>query len=125
VPPANFLGVAPAGGPVIYEKRQDMSSLAQGQTGFNVPSLFGLSVGAPFFHAGNARTLEEVFDSATFARHHQALAPGFLADPATRDAQVAQLVAYLLSIDESTALEPIPTTSAQGAPTNYDFCQPR
>jgi DNA-binding beta-propeller fold protein YncE len=125
VPPGNFLGVAPVGGPVIYEKRQDMSSLAQGQSGFNVPPLFGLSVGAPFFHAGNARTLEELFDSATFARHHQALAPGFLADPATRDAQVAQLVAYLLAIDESTTLEPIPTTNAQGAPTNYDFCQSR
>jgi len=122
-PPAyNFTGIAPVGAPSVFEYRQDMSTLAQGQTGFNVPSLFGLSVGAPYFHAGNARTLEEVFDSATFARHHQALAADFLLDPAQRDAQIAQLVAFLLSIDESTPLEPLLTTSADGTPLNHDFC---
>ncbi len=110
----NSDGIVPKGAPRVFEYRSDMSSLAQGQSGFNVPSLFGLSVGAPYFHAGNARTLEEVFDSATFARHHQALAADFLADSAQREHQIAQLVAYLLSIDETTPVEISPIA---------DFCQ--
>lgn len=110
----NFTSVAPVGAQGVPEYRQDMSSLAQGQTGFNVPSLFGLSVGAPYFHAGNARTLEEVFDAATFARHHQALAADFLSDPLQRAQQLQELVAFLLSIDETTAIAPVPDTD--------DFC---
>src|SRR5262249_31327257 len=34
--------------------------------GYNVPSLLGVSTGAPFMHAGNARTLEAML-SGTFA----------------------------------------------------------
>ncbi|HEY1534061.1 MAG TPA: hypothetical protein VGF76_08575, partial [Polyangiaceae bacterium] len=104
----NFTGVVPAGAPGVFEYRQDMTSPAQGQMGFNVPSLFGLSVGAPYFHAGNARTLEEVFDSDAFARHHQALARDFLSDPASRGMQLQELVAFLLSIDETTAILAVP-----------------
>ena len=89
----------------VREVRADMSTAAQGASGFNPPSLLGLSTGAPFFHAGNARTLEETFDVA-FDAHHSAFATNFLddsLDPTIRATQVRQLVAYLLSIDEDTA----------------------
>jgi hypothetical protein len=110
----NNTGIVPKGAPSVFEYRSDMHSLAQGQSGFNVPSLFGLSVGAPYFHAGNARTLEEVFDSPTFERHHQALSVNFLGDATLRKRQIAELVAYLLSIDETTPIETSPIV---------DFCR--
>ena len=47
--------------------------------GYNVPSLLGVATGAPFLHAGNARTLEALFDT-TFATHTRALAPNFLTE---------------------------------------------
>jgi hypothetical protein len=99
-------GVVPAGSPtVVREVRQNMMDLALGATGFNIPSLVGLATGAPYFHAGNARSLEELFDPA-FASHHQALAPGFLAvDDPDREEQIRDLVAYLLSIDDDKAHE--------------------
>ncbi len=53
----------------LLELRQDMKTGAQGAgnanaagsdltQGYNVPSLLGLQVGGPYFHAGNARTLD-------------------------------------------------------------------
>jgi hypothetical protein len=111
----NFIGVSPRGGVSVIEVRQDMKTLAVGETGFNIPSLVGLSVGAPYFHAGNARTLEEALDTA-FQKHHQALAPEFLGDSAQRQEQIAALVAYLLSIDDGT---PVPFV---GIDFNPDLC---
>jgi cytochrome c peroxidase len=104
------LSKAVPGAPQVRELRANAAP-AQGRQGMNVPSLLGMSVAAPYFHAGNARTLEEVFDSATFHEHHQALAPGFLdktADPLGYADKVRRLVAYLLSIDGATPTEPIP-----------------
>jgi hypothetical protein len=88
--------------------------------GFNPPSLLGNMVGAPYLHAGQARTLEALF-SPTFLTHAQALNAIFL-DPsdAMRDAKVSQLVQYLLSIDADTAVEPLPSAGATGG----DFCAP-
>ena len=60
------------------------------------PALLGLQVGAPFFHAGNARTLEELL-STTFAAHNGALAG--LARAFSAERRRRQLVAFLLSID--------------------------
>ena len=72
----NFVGdrLPATDAPTVLEVRQDMKTLALGATGFNIPSLVGLATGAPYFHAGNARTLEEAFDDV-FEKHHQALAP--------------------------------------------------
>jgi hypothetical protein len=117
------MGVSPAAVNVL-ELRQDMVTGAQGAggvnandftTGFNPPSLLGLQVGAPYFHAGNARSLEEVFAS-TFAGHHQsALAQVF--SPTT--AQIKQLVAFLLSIDGSTTPLTIPAVGNGGGDLCY------
>jgi cytochrome c peroxidase len=82
--------------------------------GFNPPSLLGMQVGAPYYHAGNARTLEEVF-SSLFLKHHQsAIASVF----APSEAQVKQMVAYILSIDEGSAPFAIPAKGNKGG----DLC---
>jgi hypothetical protein len=106
----------------VAEIRADMATPAQGDgtpagegRGYNVPSLLGLSTGAPYLHAGNARTLEALF-SNTFAPHHQALSANFLteSDASARADQVNAIVQYLLSIDESSAFPSLPGTGASG-----------
>jgi YVTN family beta-propeller protein len=102
----------------VQELRQDMVTaglgIAGNERGFNPPSLLGLQVGGPFFHGGNARTLEEVFN-ARFSGHHQsAIAPAFTLD-ATK---IRQLVAFLMSIDESSTPIAIPALGATGG----DLC---
>lgn len=100
-------GVAPTG-VLLREVRADMSTPAQGSTGFNPPALLGAIVGAPYFHGGNARTLEESF-SDDFAAHHGALSVNFLMT-GDRAEQVRQITAFLLSIDEDTAPVSVPTS---------------
>jgi hypothetical protein len=103
--PVGTFGVAePAVG--VAELRRDMATPAQGNEpegrGYNVPSLLAASVGAPYLHAGQVRTLEGLLD-APFAGHREALRAGFLAEGTPdRAARVAELVAYVLSIDEET-----------------------
>jgi mono/diheme cytochrome c family protein len=106
----------------IAEVRADMTTRAQGDgnpagegRGYNVPSLLGASAGAPYLHAGNARTLEALF-SDRFALHHQAVSANFLTETDTkaRDQLIGQLVQYLLSIDEQTAYPGVPGTGAAG-----------
>lgn len=109
-------GVAPSTGTAPLEVRSDMTSAAQGKDGFNVPSLFGLAVGAPYLHAGNARSLEELFDDS-FSAHHQSVDSSFLSleqDP-DRETHIRDLIWFLLSIDDLT--EPV-----GAVPANYDFC---
>ncbi len=104
----------------IAELRVDMKTPGQGNEidgkGFNPPSLLGANLGAPFLHAGNARTLEALF-SPTFKAHYTALAPNFLAD-ADPSAKVEQLVQFLLSIDEDATPVSAPAPGAEGG----DFC---
>jgi hypothetical protein len=122
-------GVSPAAVNVV-ELRQDMLTGAQGAggvnandftMGFNIPSLLGLQVGAPYFHAGNARSLEEVFTgggdiaSSIFAKHHTSPLAQVFSPTAT---DVKQLVAFLLSLDGSTAPIAIPAVSDKGG----DIC---
>lgn len=103
----DFLGITPDGAPVVHEVRRVLDNdvyvekLALGSSGFNIPSLVGLAGGGPYFHAGNARTLEELFDPA-FAGHHLALG-----GQAPTPAELLALVSYLLSIDESDASVPV------------------
>lgn len=116
--PVGTFGVSPAA-VGFSELRQDMVTPGQGNAatgrGFNPPSLLGNQVGAPFFHAGGARTLEELFDDSLFAGHHRSdVAQVF--NP-TAD-QKRQLVAYLLSIDEAETPVAIPAKGATGG----DLC---
>lgn len=121
--PVGTFGVSPIGVNAI-EVRQDMVTVSLGNEpnakGYNVPSLLGTQVGAPFFHAGNARTLEESLD-AIFVGHHGPLADvGFLTG-ASAAADREALVQYLLSIDEDAAQVALPAAAgAEGG----DFCAP-
>ncbi len=116
-------GVSPAA-VNVQEVRQDMVTGAQGQggtnandftAGFNPPSLLGLQVGAPYFHAGNARSLEELFNDALFNGHHRSAIAQIFTPTA---AQVKQLVTFLLTIDPNAAVIAIPAKSNAGG----DIC---
>jgi hypothetical protein len=93
------------------EKKAD-GTRSQGANGFNPPSLLGLRTSAPYFHNGEARTLPEAFQ-AKYARHHQSLSANFLINGGTtsqEQAQIADLVAFLETIDETTTpLAPTPS----------------
>ncbi len=104
--------VAPMG-VTVREVRQNftagmgMVTPAQGLSGFSPAGVTGMGLGAPYFHAGNARTLEELFD-VIFQAHYQAHSANFLtAMGAARDAQVRQIVAFVLSIDDDTMPVPV------------------
>ena len=79
------------------EEKRDNGTAAQGKNGYNPPSLLGLSLGAPYLHNGAAKTLDELF-SATFSKHTVAGNPNFILSDTDRTA----LIAFLLSIDETT-----------------------
>lgn len=107
----------------VAELRRDMAAKAQGDEvdgkGYNPPSLLGVQIGAPFFHAGQVRTLEGLL-SKTFAAHREALSGGFLAEGSPgREAKLNALVAFLLSIDEDAETIAIPALGPGGG----DFCK--
>lgn len=106
--------------PADGSPKQYVETPAVGATGINIPSLIGLAMGGPYFHAGNARTLEELFDDGTFARHHRntAFGSGFTA---THD-NVRALVSYLLSIDDDTLPEIVPSPTTGGLDFDPDLC---
>lgn len=83
---------------------------AQGRLGYNVPSLYGIALGAPYFHHGKVDSLEELFDDPAWAAHATAGNPVWLS--AGSAAEIAQrkvdLIAFLLSIDADTTEQPIP-----------------
>ena len=89
-------GVAPSG-VVISERREDMVTEAAGALGFNPPSLLSASAGAPYLHAGQARTLEEVFTA--YPNHCRA----FSANCTLAGADLSNMVAFLQSIDDDKA----------------------
>lgn len=77
-------------------ERRANGQMAQGQNGFNPPSLLGLATSAPYFHHGTARTLGEVLAQPA---HLTAGSANFtLTATEQRD-----LESFLESIDESTA----------------------
>jgi cytochrome c peroxidase len=92
---------------------------AQGRGGFNIPSLYGLALGAPYFHHGQAATLDEVLTDPKWKLH-------FTAGEDTNnpikiqlsiDQQRADLLAlksFLLSIDAET--------SPMNIPPEFDGC---
>jgi hypothetical protein len=84
---------------------------AQGKfAGYNVPSLYGLSVGAPFLHHGQAVTLTDLLGNPRWAAHLKA----GKADFAPSAVQLVDLETFLLSIDARTP--------EIALPANADFC---
>ena len=92
------------------ELRQNGAN-AQGVDGFNVPSLLCIGMGAPYLHHGAAETLEDLLDpSGAFVDHLRAGNQVF--SPSAT--QVANLIAFLRSIDDDT-----PTIAT---PVGQNFC---
>lgn len=85
---------------------------AQGKGGYNVPSLYGMSLGAPYLHAGQAKTLEELFalNSAAYRTHNTAGSGNALLEEADKDA----LISFILSIDSGT--------DEIAVPSGFDGC---
>ncbi len=77
---------------------------AQGVDGFNVPSLLGIGMGAPYLHNGAALSLLELL-SDDFGDHLRAGNQVF----SPTDEQRADLVAFLQSIDDSTETIAVPS----------------
>ncbi|MEY4549260.1 MAG: hypothetical protein RL685_5455 [Pseudomonadota bacterium] len=90
------VGTFGAGGGAL-ELRANQSP-AQGNSGFNPPSLLGMATSAPYFHNGAAADATALFDSR-FEGHTTAGNVNFI--PTTRQRQ--DLTAFLLSIDERTS----------------------
>ena len=84
---------------------------AQGSLGYNVPSLYGLALGAPYLHHGQALTLAQLLDDPAFDAHAEAGSPVWLHTGTAQDiAQRKQdLINFLLSIDATTDEQPIPS----------------
>jgi len=89
---------------------------AQGSLGYNIPSLYGLSLGAPYLHHGQAKSLQDLFDDPTWLAHAEAGSPVWLHTGS--DQEIAQrkadLINFLLSIDAST--------DEQSIPAGFDGC---
>ncbi|HKE15057.1 MAG TPA: YncE family protein [Kofleriaceae bacterium] len=82
------------------EKRPANGALvrAEGRAGYNVPSLYGLALGAPFLHHGQAASLEALFTDSRWDFHTNAGNANFgltLGDGNNLEA----LVSFLWSID--------------------------
>lgn len=119
----NALEVAPgraatpsAGGAMVTTSR------AQGRRGYNVPSLYGLQVGGPFLHHGQAKTLDELFSDGKWGTHWKAGNLNFLSNGTTAAAERQDLINFLWSIDASTQEQAVPaggfdTTTAAGQTT--------
>lgn len=95
------------------EKKAD-GTRAQGRGGYNVPSLYGLSLGAPYLHHGQAASLEELFSDPKWAKHLQAGNAVFLTT-GDLEQQKRDLISFLLSIDA--------TTQTFDIPLGFDACE--
>jgi hypothetical protein len=99
------VGTFTLGGGRTNEIRVNPADISQaiaplGANGFNIPSLLSVHESAPYFYSGLAQTLDEVLngsqDGNGGVQHH------FVTDPTQR----AQLIAFLRSIDQTTAIFP-------------------
>jgi len=92
---------------------------SQGRAGYNVPSLYGLSLGAPYLHHGGSPNLTDLFTNSAWSFHTNAGNANF--SIALGDAsKVSDLVSFLTSIDASTAEIAVPTDPGTGG--SFDAC---
>jgi YVTN family beta-propeller protein len=92
---------------------------AQGRAGYNVPSLYGLALGAPYLHHGLAPTLKDLFTNPSWELHTASGAANFplvLAQPGKLD----DLISYLVTIDAATPELAVPVDPATSG--SHDVC---
>ncbi len=92
---------------------------AEGRAGYNVPSLYGLALGAPYLHHGQAPTLNDLFTNPAWSFHTNAGNANFSVTLGGAG-KVDDLIAFLLSIDASTPEIALPTDPTSGA--SFDAC---
>jgi hypothetical protein len=93
---------------------------AQGRAGFNVPSLYGLALGAPYLHHGQAPTLRDLFADARWQFHTNAGNANFSVTLA-QAGKLDDLIAFLMSIDATTPEIAVPTDAGTGG--SFDACR--
>jgi hypothetical protein len=102
----------------VLELRPGTQGRAEGRAGFNVPSLYGLALGAPYLHHGQSPSLTDLFTNQKWQFHTNAGNANFsLSLNAT---SVADLVAFLTSIDASTMEFGVPADPGTGG--SFDAC---
>ena len=97
------------------EKKPD-GTRAQGRGGYNVPSLYGMSLGAPYLHHGQVLNLEDLFTDPRWQNHLKAANPVFLSS-GNPSKDRADLISFILSIDASTP--------EQAVLNGFDICPSR
>jgi hypothetical protein len=94
------------------------SPRAEGRAGYNVPSLYGLALGAPYLHHGQAATLSDLFSDARWNNHTSAGNANF--GVGLTPSKIADLSAFLRSIDASTTEIALPADPGTGK--TFDAC---
>ncbi len=111
---STFGALDPADNPDL-ETKQD-GAVAQGNfSGFNIPSLYGLSAGAPYLHHGQAKTIKDLLTDPRWEKH---LTAG-KADFALNGSDAADLENFLFSIDAKTPEIALPA-QADKCPTTFN-----
>jgi YVTN family beta-propeller protein len=91
--------------------------VAEGRAGFNVPSLYGLALGAPFLHHGQAASLEELFTDPSWQLHTNAGNANFSVTLSEGN-NLEALISFLWSID---AAQPELSVAELGG-ESFDLC---
>jgi hypothetical protein len=94
---------------------------AQGRGGYNVPSLYGLALGAPYLHHGQAATLADLFTDPKWDIHTNAANFNFSKQDLAVAGAVADLTAFLRSIDADTVEITVPQSDNL---ESFDACNP-
>lgn len=94
-------------------------SRAEGRAGFNVPSLYGLALGAPYLHHGQAPTLRDLFTNPKWGFHTNASNANFSLTLA-QAGKLDDLTAFLLAIDATAPEIAMPADPRSG--NSFDVC---
>lgn len=114
-------GVPTDGGKTdALEQRPFMGSLvrSEGRAGYNVPSLYGVALGAPYLHHGQSPSLSDLFTNTAWQFHTNAGNANFSLQLAGTG--VDDLSAFLTTIDASTPEINVPTDPGSG--DSFDAC---
>lgn len=105
----------------IIEKRlfQGAAVSAEGRAGYNVPSLYGLALGAPYLHHGQAPDLSALLSDPRW-RFHTNAGNANMSVLLAGEGKAADLIAFLLSIDEAEPEIAVPADPGSGG--SFDAC---
>jgi hypothetical protein len=92
---------------------------SEGRAGFNVPSLYGLALGAPYLHHGQSPSLSDLFANPAWGFHTNAGNANFSVTLAGAG-KVDDLSAFLFSIDATTQEFDVPSDPGTGG--SFDAC---